>query len=110
MEVPRRMLQAKIFVLNDEIIAATDAFFKEKEIYFYYKDVETLENRWQDCVTLLKNESKFDLQVIDYRVSRLFHFSKLYKNVYPEISFNNKNYLRLVAHLIYLVVSQRGTM
>ena len=49
------MLQDKRFSSDDEVIAATEAYFKAKDKLFYKKGIKSLEKRWNDCITLEGN-------------------------------------------------------
>ena len=44
------MLQRKRFSSDDEVIAATEAYFEAKDKSFYKKGIESLEKRWNDYV------------------------------------------------------------
>ena len=48
----KRMLQGKRFGSNEEVIAATEAYFEAKETAFYKHGIEKLEKRWNDCIAL----------------------------------------------------------
>ena len=48
-------LQGKRLVSNTEVIAETEAYFESKDELFYKKDIETLEKRWKECITLEGN-------------------------------------------------------
>ena len=48
----KKMLQSKRFSSDDEVIAATDAYFEAKDKSFYKKGIEGLEKRWNDCITM----------------------------------------------------------
>ena len=49
------MLQGKKFGYNEETIAETEAYFEGKDESFYKKGIETLETRWNECITLEGN-------------------------------------------------------
>ena len=48
----KRMLQGKRFGSNEEVIAETEAYFEAKDKSLCKKDIEILEKRWNECVTL----------------------------------------------------------
>lgn len=52
----------KRFGLNYEVIDVAEMFFEEKD----HKDVEMLETRWADCITLkkivIRNKSQYEQQ------------------------------------------------
>ena len=48
----KEMLQGKRFSSDDEVIAATEAYFGAKDKSFYKKGFETLEKRWNDCIAM----------------------------------------------------------
>ena len=47
-----KMLQGKRFGSNEEVIAETEAYFESKGESFYKKNIEKLEKRWNECITL----------------------------------------------------------
>ena len=49
------MLQGKRFGSNEKVVAETDAYFESKNESFYKKDIENLEKRWNECITLEEN-------------------------------------------------------
>ena len=49
------MLQGTRFGSNEEVIAKTEAYFESKDESFYKKDIEKLEKRWNECMTLEGN-------------------------------------------------------
>ena len=51
----KKMLQGKRFSSNKEVIARTEAYFKIKDESLYKKDIEKLEKRWNECITLEGN-------------------------------------------------------
>ena len=51
----QKILQRKRFSSNEEVIAATEAYFESKDESFYKKDIEKLEKRWNKCITLEGN-------------------------------------------------------
>ena len=46
------MLQGKRFSSDDEVIAATEAYFEAKDKSFYKKGIDSLEKRWSDCIAM----------------------------------------------------------
>ena len=48
----KKMLQSKRFSSDDEVIAATEAYFEAKDKSFYKKGIESLEKRWNDCIAM----------------------------------------------------------
>ena len=48
----KKMLQGKRFSSDDEIIAATEAYFEAKDKLFYKKGIESLGKRWNDCIAM----------------------------------------------------------
>ena len=48
----KKMLQGKRFSSDDEVIAATEAYFEAKDKSFYKKSIESLEKRWNDCMAM----------------------------------------------------------
>ena len=48
----KKMLQGKRFSSDDEVIAATEAYFDAKDKSFYKKGIESLEKRWNDYVAM----------------------------------------------------------
>lgn len=48
----KKMLQGQRFGSDDEIIAATEAYFEAKDKSFYKKGIESLEKRWNDCIAI----------------------------------------------------------
>ena len=48
----RKMLQGKRFISDDEVIAATEAYFEAKDKSFYKKGIESFEKRWNDCIAM----------------------------------------------------------
>lgn len=48
----KKMLQGKRFGSNEEVIAASEAYFESKDKSFYKHGIEKLEKRWNDCITL----------------------------------------------------------
>ena len=48
----KRMLKGKIFGSNEEVISENQAYFKAKDKSFYKKDIELLEKRWNQHITL----------------------------------------------------------
>lgn len=48
----KKMLQGKRFASQDEVIAATEAFFEAKDNAFFKKGIELLEKRWNDCIAM----------------------------------------------------------
>lgn len=48
----KKMLQRKRFYSNDEVMAATEAYFEAKDKAFYKHGIEKLEKRWTDCIAL----------------------------------------------------------
>ena len=46
------MLQGKRFSSDDKVIAETEAYFEAKDKSFYKKGIESLEKRWNDCITM----------------------------------------------------------
>ena len=48
----KRMLQGKRFGSNEEVISEKKAYFEVKDESFYKKDIELLEKRWNQCITL----------------------------------------------------------
>ena len=46
------MLQGKRFSSDDEVIAATEAYFEAKDKWFYKKGIDSLEKRWSDCIAM----------------------------------------------------------
>ena len=46
------MLQGKRFSSDDEVIAATEAYFEAKDKSFYKKGIESLEKLWNDCIAM----------------------------------------------------------
>lgn len=48
----KKMLQGKRFGSDDEVIAATEAYFEAKDKSFYKKGIESLEKRWNDCIAM----------------------------------------------------------
>ena len=49
------ILQGKRFASNKEVIAESEAYFESKDESFYKKDIEKLEKRWNECITLEGN-------------------------------------------------------
>ena len=47
-----KMLQGKRFSSDDEVIAATEAYFEAKDKSFYKKGIESLEKRWNDYIAI----------------------------------------------------------
>ncbi len=60
---PNKMLQQKRFGSNDEVIVATEAYFKAKDKSFYKHGIEKLEKCWNDGTALegptLMNNNEF---------------------------------------------------
>ena len=52
---PEKMLLGKRFGPNEEVVAETEAYFESKDESFYKKDIEKLEKRWNECITLKGN-------------------------------------------------------
>lgn len=48
----KKWLGGKRFESNGEVIAATEAYFKDFEKSYYSKGIEKLENRWTKCIEL----------------------------------------------------------
>ena len=48
----KRMLQGKRFDSNEEVIAATEAYFEANDKSLYKKGIEMLEKYWNECITL----------------------------------------------------------
>ena len=48
----KKWLRGKRFESNGEVIAATEAYFKDFEKSYYSKGIEKLENRWTKCIEL----------------------------------------------------------
>ena len=48
----KKMLKGKRFSSDDEVIAATEAYFEAKDKSFYKKGIESLEKRWNDCIAM----------------------------------------------------------
>ena len=48
----RRMFKGKRFSSNKGVIAKTEAYFEGKDKSFYKKGIETLEKRWNECITV----------------------------------------------------------
>ena len=48
----KKMLQGKRFSSDDEVIAATEAYFEAKDKSFYKKGIESLVKRWNDCMAM----------------------------------------------------------
>ena len=46
----KKKLAGKKFILNEEAIAETEAYFEVKDKTFYNHGIEKLENRWNDCI------------------------------------------------------------
>ena len=46
------MLQEKRFGSNEEVISETEAYSEAKDKSFYKNDIELLEKRWNQCITL----------------------------------------------------------
>jgi len=46
------VLQGKRFSSDNEIIAATEAYFEAKDKSFYKKGVESLEKRYNHCIAM----------------------------------------------------------
>jgi len=44
------MLQGKRFGSNEEVTAATEAYFADKDKSFYKHGIAKLEKRWNDCI------------------------------------------------------------
>ena len=49
---PKKMLQGKRFVSNEEEIAETETYSERNDKSFYKKGIEKLEQRWNECITL----------------------------------------------------------
>ena len=47
-----KMLQGNRFSSDDEVIAATEAYFEAKDKSFYKKGIESLEKRLNDCIAV----------------------------------------------------------
>ena len=47
----RRMLKIDLVPMKN-LIPETDSYFKAKNESFYTKDIESLEKRWNQCITL----------------------------------------------------------
>ena len=48
----KRILQAKRFGSNEEVILETEMYFEAKDKLFYKKGIELLEKHWNQCITL----------------------------------------------------------
>ena len=48
----KKMLQGKRFSSDDEVIAATEAYFEAKDKSFYKKGIGSLEKLWNDCIAM----------------------------------------------------------
>ena len=48
----KKMIQCKRISSDDEVIAATEAYFEAKDKSFYQKGIESLEKRWNDCIAM----------------------------------------------------------
>ena len=48
----KRMLQGKRYGYNEEVISETEVHFEPKDKLFYKKVIESLEKRWNQCITL----------------------------------------------------------
>ena len=48
----KKMLQGKRFSSDDEVIAATEAYFEAKDKSFYKKCIESFKKRWNDCIAM----------------------------------------------------------
>ncbi|KAF8785127.1 Histone-lysine N-methyltransferase SETMAR like protein [Argiope bruennichi] len=48
----KKMHQEKKFGSNEKMIAETEAYSESKDKSFYMKDIEKLEERWNECITL----------------------------------------------------------
>ena len=46
------MLEGKRFSSDDEVIAATEAYFEAKDKSIYKKGIESSEKRWNDCIAM----------------------------------------------------------
>ena len=64
----KRMLRGKGFGSNEEAITETEAYFEAKGKSFCKKDIEVLEKRWNECITLKETMSmngvEFCLKVV----------------------------------------------
>ena len=49
------MLQGKRFGSNKKVIAKIETYFESKDESFYKKDIEKLEKRWNEYITLEEN-------------------------------------------------------
>ena len=48
----KKMLQGKRFNSDDEVIAATEAYFEAKDKSFYKKGIESLKKCWNDFIAM----------------------------------------------------------
>lgn len=48
----KKMLQGKRYASNEEVIAATEAYFESKDKSFYKHGIEKWQKRWNDCIAL----------------------------------------------------------
>ena len=48
----KKMHHGKRFSSDDEVIAATEAYFEVKHKSFYKKGIESSEKRWNDCIAI----------------------------------------------------------
>ena len=48
----KNILQGKRFSSNNEVIAATEAYFQAKDKSFYKKGIESLKKRWNNCIDM----------------------------------------------------------
>ena len=46
------MLRGKKFGSDEEVIAETEAYFEGLKKSFYKTDIERLEKRWNDCISM----------------------------------------------------------
>ena len=46
------MLQSWRFSSDDEVIAATEAYFEAEDKSFCKKGIESLEKHWNDCIAM----------------------------------------------------------
>ena len=47
----KRMLHWKRLGSNEQVISGTEAYFEAKDKYFNKKGIESLEQRWNQCIT-----------------------------------------------------------
>lgn len=59
------MVQGKKLDTNEEVVAATEAYFKHQDKWFYKHGNERLEKRWNDCKSL---EGEY---LVDYKFSEI---------------------------------------